>query len=239
MNRRRFLQAAGAAAAVLALGSRGQTLGNIAHFQRLLQVPEAYAFSQSQALKKFIQPLRGIFPLDPNGIPVAVPDGTLGVGGALHYEIDIKQYTDTLHPDLGGPTTLRGYKPRNTLGRPVSQRHLGGIIVATKGTPVQITFTNKLSGPYPIPIDLTLPGADLGPNRAATHLHGGFVPWISDGGPQSWFDPDGGYGASVPMSFYKILNPSIQPGQAEYYYPNDQSARLVYGTTTTRGASHA
>jgi len=32
--------------------------------------------SQSNILSKFTQPLRGVFPLDPNGIPVAVPDGT-------------------------------------------------------------------------------------------------------------------------------------------------------------------
>lgn len=213
MNRRTFMKMAGVAAAVLTLGRGGINIVD--------------AFSQNSSLIKFGQPLRGVFPLDPNGIPVAVTDGTLGVGGALHYKIDIKQYTDTLHPNLG-VTTLRGYKPQDTLGGPVLQRHLGGIIVVNRGTPIQITFTNMLSGDHPIPIDQTIMGANLGQNRISTHLHGGFVPWISDGGPHAWFDPNGNYGQSISLDMYKILNPSLQAGQAEYYYPNDQSARLAW-----------
>ncbi len=223
MDRRSFVKMAGATAAAL-------TLGRLGGFEIM---PEASAFSQSSGLKKFAQAMRGVYPLDTNGIPVAVPDDTPApVTGVTHYKIDIMQYTDQLHPDLG-LTTLRGYKPQNALGGDVSQRHLGGIIVANKGTPIQITFTNMLSGSHPIPIDQTIMGADLGQNRTDTHLHGGFVPWISDGGPHSWFDPDGNYGASVilpeePGNIFKVLNPNLQPGQAEYYYPNDQSARMVW-----------
>jgi hypothetical protein len=33
-------------------------------------------------------------------------------------------------------------------------------------------------------------------NRIATHLHGGFTPWFSDGTPFQWFDPFGLTGAS-------------------------------------------
>ena len=33
-------------------------------------------------------------------------------------------------------------------------------------------------------------------NRTAVHLHGGFIPWISDGGPFDWFDPNGVAGPS-------------------------------------------
>jgi spore coat protein A len=29
-------------------------------------------------------------------------------------------------------------------------------------------------------------------------------------------------------NLHKRLNPTLQPGQAEYYYPNDQSARMVW-----------
>ena len=32
-------------------------------------------------------------------------------------------------------------------------------------------------------------GADQAQNRAAIHLRGGFVPWISDGGLFGWFKP--------------------------------------------------
>jgi spore coat protein A, manganese oxidase len=216
LSRRTFLKLSGAAGAGLALGGRF-----------FLDAPTALAFQQSPGLRKFGQTMRGVFPLDPNGIPVAATDGTLGVGGALHYKIDVTPYTDRLHPDLG-PTDLRGYAPQNTLGGAVPQRHLGGIIVANRGQPIQITFTNRLSGNHPIPIDQTIMGANLGPNRTATHLHGGLVPWISDGGPHAWFDPNGNYGQSVSLSMYRILNPALAPGQAENYYPNDQSARLVW-----------
>src|ERR1700687_2195613 len=104
-SRREFLILSGSAAAGLAIG--GFTF----------RVPTARAFSQSSGLKKFAQPLRGVFPLDASGIPVAGPDGSLGINGATHYRIDINQYTDTLHPDLG-PTTLRGYQSQNNLGGP-------------------------------------------------------------------------------------------------------------------------
>jgi spore coat protein A len=214
-SRREFLMLSGAAAAGVAMGAF------------TLRAPAVRAFSQSSGLRKFAQPFRGVFPLDSGGIPVAVPDGTLGLNGAIHYKIDINQYTDTLHPNLG-PTTLRGYQSQHNLGGSVGQRHLGGIIVANRGMPIQLTFTNKLRGSHPIPIDQTIMGADLGPNRTDTHLHGGFVPWMSDGGPHAWFDADGNYGQSVSQAMYRLLNPGLVNGQAEYYYPNDQSARLAW-----------
>jgi len=194
----------------------------------------AKAFANSSTVTKFTQPLRGVYPLDINGIPVALPDGNRtwkGVDKVQHYTIDINEYQDILHPGLGGPTTLRGYHSRTNLGGAVPQRHLGGIIVAQKGTPVQITFQNNLAGAHPLMIDETVMGADLGPNRVTTHLHGGEVPWISDGGPFSWFDSAGGYGTSVgtgAKNIYKVVNKNLKPGQAEYYYPNNQSARMMW-----------
>ncbi len=193
------------------------------------------AFAQSKGLAKFIQPLRGVYPLDPNGIPVALPDGARSWAGgtivAQHYTIDVNQYTDKLHPKLGS-TTLRGYHSRKNLGGSVDQRHLGGIIIAQKGTPVQITFQNNLDkNTHPLMIDKTIMGADLGDNRVSTHLHGGGVPWISDGGPFAWFDKEGKYGTSAQsgkMNIYKAINPRLQPGQAEFYYPNNQSARFMW-----------
>ena len=199
---------------------------------KMIQQARAY---QTGTLTRFTQPLRGVYPLDPSGIPVAIPDGVrmwkkAGVT-AQHYTIDVNQYQDKLHPELG-PTTLRGYHSRVNLTTPGGsqppQRHLGGIIVAQRGTPVQITFQNNLDGDHPLPVDTSIMGADLGPNRIATHLHGGLVPWISDGGPFSWFDKDGNYGESTPLSIYKVVNPNLVPGQAEYYYPMEQSARFVW-----------
>ena len=181
-----------------------------------------YAFYQSPGLKKYIQPLRGV---GTNGIPLATRDG-FSTPTVDHYSLVAGEFTDQLHPDLG-PTTLWGYADS---AHGSLHRHLGGIIVATKGRPVQITMTNNLPPTHIIPVDTTIQGANQALNRTAVHLHGGLVPWISDGGPHDWFDPFGSHG----MSF---LNNSVvypagpnkwNPGQAEYYYPNNQSARLVW-----------
>ncbi|VVB51215.1 Laccase [uncultured archaeon] len=226
MSRRRFVQMASATAAALALG-------RIIDFD--ITQPAA-AFYNSSGLQKFAQPLRGVYPIDPNGIPVAIPDGKRSWDDkvAQHYTIDINQYQDTLYsPDPTFKTALRGYHSRANLGGTPPQRHLGGIIVAERGIPVQITFQNNLTGDHPLPVDDTIMGANLGHNRVATHLHGGEVPWISDGGPFSWFNntTSGNYGTSVgtgSSNIYKAINKELQPGQAEVYYPNRQSARLMW-----------
>ncbi|MBX0327822.1 multicopper oxidase domain-containing protein [Oscillochloris sp. ZM17-4] len=189
-------------------------------------------------LAMFQTVLRGV---GPGVIPVATPDGTVkwGKTKATHYTMDISQYSDTLHPDLG-PTTLWGYHSRTNLGDGPgvdnNQRHLSGIIVAQRGSPIQLTFQNNLPPTHILPVDTTLMGADGPQNRAVVHLHGGLTPWLSDGGPYTWFTPAGTpgdkYGPSIMTAtgenLYKRLNPNLQDGQAEYYFPNDQSARLVW-----------
>lgn len=191
----------------------------------------AFAFYQSTGLQKFAQPLRGV---GPGGIPVAVPDAfPAPVTGVTHYSLTIGQFTDQLHPNLS-PTTLWGYNPAVALGGGVQpQRHLGGIIVAQRGAPIQLTFTNTLPPKHILPVDTSANFTDAQhhQNAVVTHLHGGFVPWISDGGPMAWFTPDGQYGPSVQSTagnIYQLLNPGLLPGQAEHYYPNDQSARLAW-----------
>src|SRR5215468_3595567 len=153
----------------------------------------AFAFFQSPGLRKFIQPLRGV---GPGGIPVAAPDASAApVTGVTHFSIGVGQFMDQLHPTLG-PTTLWGYNPVVALGGGTQpQKHLGGIIVAQRGTPIQITFTNRLPAKHILPVDTSanFPDAALRQNMAVTHLHGGLVPWISDGGPFTWSTPDGQY----------------------------------------------
>jgi spore coat protein A len=192
----------------------------------------AWAFAQTPGLRKFRDlagnpiPLRG---LGPGGISVAVPDVTAApVTGVTHYSMDIRQFSDQLHPDLPNPTTLWGFNPLKALGfnGAGTPAHLGGVIVAQKGTPIQITFRNSLPPTHIIPVDTTLMGANLAQNRTSVHLHGGFTPWISDGGPFAWFAPDGSHGESFLNN--QILNPSAALNEAEYYYTNNQSARLVW-----------
>ena len=186
-------------------------------------------------IAKFINTLRGV---GPGGIPVALPDG-LTPSGATHYSLQVKEFVDQLHPALG-PTTLWGFSPSRALGEAnYPTRHLGGIIVAQKGIPTQVTVTNGLPAAHTLPVDVAIPliggfpealgrFGGSGHNAISTHLHGGFVPWPSDGGPMAWFTPNGNAGESFMFDFMKMLNPALVRGQGEYYYPNNQSARMMW-----------
>ena len=183
----------------------------------------------SQALRKFLDPIRG---LGPTGIPIMTPDNggvpmnfttPYGSWSAVHYTIAIRQFRDQLHSQLPATgTRLWGF---GQAGAFVPQ-HLGGIIAAQRNVPVQITFRNNLPNQNIIPVDRTIPGANQGQNRTAVHLHGGLVPWISDGGPFDWWRPNGTHGLSFLNNV--VLNPTAALNEAEYYYPNNQSARFLW-----------
>ena len=210
VHRREFIKTSAALGAGVMLGAKWQPV---------------WAYSNSPGLAKFVAPMRDV---TAGGIPVAASDGV--VGTATHYSLTLEQFTDQLHPSLPNLTRLWGYRPSNIASG--LNKHLGGIIVANRGTAVQITATNSLPSSHIIPVDRTIPGAEVGQpeNRATIHLHGGLVPWVSDGGPYSWFEPNGGYGVSAGAggASYKAVNPSLTPGQAEYYYPNMQGARMMW-----------
>jgi spore coat protein A, manganese oxidase len=211
ITRRQFLKGSLAAGGLVAAGGLGV----------FLTPRKAHAFVTSMNLQKFIQPLRGI---GGAGIPVMVPDAgpqPWWQPGVTHFTIGISQFTETLHPSLP-PTTLWGFGQ----GAISNYRHLGGIIPINRGTPVQITFQNNLPATHIIPVDASIPGANQAQNRAAVHVHGSFVPWISDGGPHDWWAPDGTHGLSFLNN--AVLNPTAALNEAEYYYPNDQSARLLW-----------
>jgi spore coat protein A, manganese oxidase len=205
ITRRQFVQAAAMTAAAPFVGGSSRS----------------FAFSLSDNLLKFVQPLRrpGI------GIPLAQPDPGSQLWwqpGVTHYSIDIGQFEDVLHPNLPNPTRLWGFGQ----GASTGWRHLGGILVTSRGTPVQITFRNNLPTTHPLPVDTTIPHASLAPNRTSVHLHGGLVPWTSDGGPHAWWAPDGSHGPSFLNN--QVLNPGAAANEAEYYYPNGQGARIVW-----------
>jgi len=189
----------------------------------------AYAANVSPYLTKWIQPLRG---LGPTGIPLltSVPDPVLP--NTLFYDVVVGEFQDTLHPQLGGPTTLWGYWD-GAVKNPV-KHHLGGLIVAQRGTASRLRFTNKLPEDPIIPVDASnfFPDAASHKNKIATHLHGGFIPWICDGGPYDWFTPQGISGPSFLNGPRGVLDnikkDKMKPGQADYFYPNDQSYRLMW-----------
>jgi spore coat protein A, manganese oxidase len=212
-------------------------VGLVLPFEWLSNAPRVRAFSQSDQLTKFSQKLRMIG----SDIPLATKD-TANPGwwqpGVDHYTIDIGQFTDKLHPDLPNETHLWGYGQGFNEADPHWTKHLGGVIAAKRGKPVQITFRNYLPADHHIlPVDLSIMGADGAVNRADVHLHGGLVPWTSDGGPHAWWDPNGGHG--IDFLNNQVLRPNnpAAPNEAEYYYPNDQGSRLLWYHDHTFGAT--
>ena len=206
-------------------------------------------------LRKFIDTLPDLKAL------IATPD-TITYPGSDYYEIELVDYTNwSFHGDLG-TTKLRGYRQTNngtdasgsnTIAPPPLPSYLGPVIVATKNRPTRIKFTNRLAagaaGNLFIPTDTTVMGAGMGPdgaseyqqNRATLHLHGGLTPWVSDGTPHQWTVP-----ASDVLSTPYPTGVSTQPvpdmpvpagGSLTFYWPNQQSGRLMfyhdhaYGTT--------
>lgn len=149
--------------------------------------------------------LRGYVQIETPAIAAGLKDVT-GVIGSEHIAAT---YPDgTFIKDVTGKQVYWVHKPH----------YLGPVIVATKGTPVRIKYTNYLpytmadgttvgspaGGELPIPVDESLAGGgpvldkngQLTPNkfsqnRAEIHWHGGDTPWISDGTPHQWVAPAG------------------------------------------------
>lgn len=226
MTRREFIKTTAVAGAGVAVLSK-------------FAIPSAraVAFTQNN-LAKWVQPLRNLTALgDPNGIPCLTPKPDPVFPNTDFYEITAGEFTDQLHPALGGPTTLWGYFDSNN---PV-KRHLGGVIIATRGRAVRLRVTNALPPNPIIPLDTSsffLDAATLR-NKIAIHLHGGYIPAICDGGPWDWWAPNGKTGPSFLngpggvldniTTANGALNPQpLRPGQADYYYPNQQSMRLMW-----------
>jgi spore coat protein A len=214
ITRRHFIQASAATGALVSVGG-------------LFAPRQAFGFYQSPGIPLFGTILRGV---GPGGIPVALPTaGKAPVTGVTRYNIQIKQFRDQIVPASTGlgPTTFWGYVPTIGLGGNVTPTHLGGIIIGQKGVPIQVNFKNLLNvSKHILPVDTTIPGANLAVNRTAVHLHGGLVPWISDGGPFDWFTFKGQQGPSFLNN--QVLNPGAPKNSAEYYYPLNQSARFMW-----------
>ena len=224
MNRRQFVKTSAGAAALLAMRKA------------------AYGYAASPGLKKFIDPLPSFGgTLGGLAIPILTPN-TMRYPGVDYYEIvagafrqSVSSDMTRLFPSYSG-TRLYGYAA-DVATPPYAA--LGAAIIARKGTPVRIKYRSALPAQHIIPFDPTIPTAPgiLGgtQNRIAVHLHGGLVPWASDGGPFHWVDPTGVVGASNVNWLHKDL------GQLTYdlYYPNNQTARLMWyhdhaiGTTRT------
>ena len=143
--------------------------------------------------------------------------------------------------------------------------YLGPMIVAEKGRAVRLKFYNFLpvgaavkngdgsvtrNGDLFLPVDSTMLGAGVDPtgtpfpqNRASVHMHGGDAPWISDGTPHQWIAPANERKvANDPATWWKgpsAVNvpdmPVPEEGAMTFYYPNNQSARLMFYHDHTSG----
>jgi spore coat protein A, manganese oxidase len=216
-TRRQFLKTAAAAGAFVSLGGLNIFLPK-----------RAFAFQQSPTLTKFTMPLTGLNVSGSGGpnpyIPVILPD-TNTFPGCDFYRIVVRQFTQRMHPELPGPATFWGYAA--DVDSPDSQ-YLGGVIVATRDRPVRLLVKNNLPATHFLPVDISsfFPDAVTPQNKTAVHLHGGLVPWISDGGPYAWYTPNGPVGPDYLVS--RVPDMNTPAGSLSYYYPNDQSARLVW-----------
>ena len=189
---------------------------------RWLAVPRRpQAFSQSDKLRKFIQPLRN--PVL-GGIPLAAADTTpqpWWQPGVTHYTIDIGQFTDQLHPDLPNPTRLWGF------GQGGNFRHLGGIIAAKRGRRSRsrsaTTCRRRTS--------CRSTGRSWAP-RTRTTGRTSTCTAASSRGPATAARSPGGTRTATRARASSTTQcsacPSPAANEAEYYYPNDQGARLVW-----------
>jgi spore coat protein A len=221
-------------------------LGGMASAGLLLRPRRAWPFLQTpKGISKFTAPLQG---LGPTGIPVAAPNTTT-FPGSDYYKIVAGEFRQVFHPDFYTiyGTGFKGTKLWGYADDVVSPNHryLGGLIVASKGRPVRLQVRNGLMDSlgmplkHPVPVDPTamdIPGvitpeAAALENRIGVHIHGGAVPWISDGGPFAWFgtpDPKTGIAPTGASKFDVPGMPKPPEGAMTFYYPNDQSARLLW-----------
>ena len=193
MTRRRFLQYGVGAGAALALPWTRSSVVSAA---------------VGPTLEKFVQPV----PLPGAGIVVAQ------TSGANQYAFTQVPISRQLHPNLP-PTPLWAYDDGSGLSGQAGS--FGMAVVAQRGTPLDVSFTNGLPPTYPswIPVDekVSVFGKEV---RVLTHLHGGFVAADSDGNP--------------------VATPDLfRSGETQHvHYPNEQAGTVLWfhdhGLGTTR-----
>jgi FtsP/CotA-like multicopper oxidase with cupredoxin domain len=228
------------------VGSEYFTIGVVEHTQWM------HSDLQKQTTQRsYVQlyPKLSERPVGSTNPPVKAVDSltgqTLGAPVALNY------------PN-GTPITWPGTKTAaNPSGEQVygydNPHYLGPIILTMSGTPVRVKMVNFLpteratldasghvtarNGDMFLPTDESLAGAGMTPagvkypqNRVAFHLHGGDSPWISDGTPHQWIAAAGD--SSPYRHGDRFMNTPDMPypdeGAQTIFWPNDQSARLMW-----------
>jgi spore coat protein A len=233
--------------------------------------PSAWAQAQvplkSNTLPQFVDPLPDLnilpaqTPINPNTIETIPAPADSSEIHLTMQEFQANVMPTGFVPAAGtyAGTWVWGY--RNVLaGNTALNTYTGPVIVASKGIPTQIRYTNDLGLTatshllaYTQSTDQTLHWANplglmmgdpltfnhySGPIPAVPHLHGGEVPpWI-DGGPDAWFlsstSVQSGYTQHGPQ-YYTMGNPALN--EVIYRYPNEQEPSDIWFHDHTLGAT--
>jgi len=223
LNRRRFLEA-GAVAGVGAMlpFKAGHAAEALSGAGAAAVVP---AVGVSPVLTKYVD----LLPVPTSFFGFAYTPTGVNAAGAPHYDIATSGFFQQLHRDLPA-TYLWGY------GGTFPSR----TIEATVGVPIEVSWINNLqpTNAHPIAASIDRVNVDGMNNmanglpwpdqRITTHLHGGHVPWVSDGGPKTWFTGpfwQPGTAGYVPGS--GVIVDGFDNGNT-YQYPNDQVGTTLW-----------
>jgi len=148
----------------------------------------------------------------------------------------------------GGTWTWGYLTPEETAGPFPRTTYIGPVILASRGTPTEVTYINNLGHTASSNIrawvdstDQTLHWADpkgehhqmpmvnyVGPIPAVAHLHGGEVPAEIDGGPDAWFLSRPELGAIDHGPGFYSRDGNTSGNHAIYNYPNTQEAANIW-----------
>ena len=258
LSRRRFLKAAAAVGAVLAV-----PWSYLTRTSPVRAVPGMLAIPLDPAsVPKYAAPLI---------IPPAMPrTSVLGGGGPSpidYYEIAVRQFSQQILPPGQPETTVWSYGSAN---HPATFNYPAFTVEATWQAPVRVKWINDLvdpSGnylPHLLPVDQTLHWANppggvtgrdghgesqepyAGPVPIVTHVHGAHAPDWADGYAEAWYLPAAtnipdGYASkgSWYETFQAKSGMAWDPGTATFEYPNDQRAATLWYHDHSLGMTRA
>ena len=217
--------------------------------------------SRTRFLKQvFAQVAQGL-PLPGSAIPQFVdPLPSLHIASGNAITLNMEEFLSPVMPTGFVPaagtyngTYVWGYRHSDQ----TATSYIGPVILATRGTPTQVTYVNNLGSTsgsqvtaWVTSTDQTLHWADpanvghqmtnyAGPIPAVPHLHGGEVPPQIDGGPDAWFLSS----TTTPTGYtqqghaYYTRNATDPINSAVYRYPNTQEAANIWFHDHVLGAT--
>jgi len=168
-----------------------------------------------------------------NGSPILLPDGSQALA------VDSPHYLGaTIMAKKDRPVRIKFYNllPTGEGGNlfiPVDTTVMGSGMGADMFDPTTGEMMAEPDPQNPMCGMMPKPYGCYTENRATLHLHGGIVPWISDGTPHQWITPaneNTPYPQGVSVMPVPDMNDPGDPsdGVMTFYYSNQQSARLMF-----------